>query len=396
MDNCNTFKPIPVTCDYWYSLFSTKEYSSSTIIFHQKKQHPEFPLKFTPFIIKCSRCQEEVPITGIFLHNSTCEARQNKETLDTIIEEIAGSVRATCKFCSRKFTLERIDKHESACKNAVKKRPLFDMLKKRIPFLDETKKAVTTKRSSIKLKYPNSKWQKQHLQLLKNLRYENEESLYEDYVTCPYCSRKFAPISAEKHIDICKNILNKPKPPPSIASQKFPSLKKLEQPLSIRTNSMKSLWRPYSVHNNQSYIDRTVNNGILSTSIEEPVSLANITSEIASSPLRIPPLKQENSQPNFGKFKLRDLTPIESSKGLVRILGEHAKKLRPSATVKHIERDEMPALIYPKIPKSKAKDTKRSNSTQRVGETVLCCGSCGAGLPLKARFCMMCGIIMQR
>jgi len=36
----------------------------------------------------------------------------------------------------------------------------------------------------------------------------------DDRVQCPYCPRKFAQQVAERHIPKCKNIINKPKPPP--------------------------------------------------------------------------------------------------------------------------------------------------------------------------------------
>ena len=199
------------------------------------------PFSYTPHEIQCSKCMETVSISALINHNTICEKKNPKEILSIIIEEISGTIRGICKHCKRKFALDRIEKHQSACENASKKRPLYDMLKKRIPFLSDTNERLSTKRNSIKLIYPNSKWQKQHLELLRNLRHGEEASTYDDYIPCPYCLRRFAPISAEKHIEICKTILNKPKPPPSVGSQRFPNLRKIEQPLSIRTNSMKSL-----------------------------------------------------------------------------------------------------------------------------------------------------------
>ncbi|XP_019407356.1 PREDICTED: zinc finger C2HC domain-containing protein 1C isoform X2 [Crocodylus porosus] len=35
-----------------------------------------------------------------------------------------------------------------------------------------------------------------------------------DYVSCPHCSRRFAPKVAERHIPKCKTIKNRPPPPP--------------------------------------------------------------------------------------------------------------------------------------------------------------------------------------
>jgi len=37
----------------------------------------------------------------------------------------------------------------------------------------------------------------------------------DDLVPCPYCNRKFAQNTAERHIPKCKDTVNRPKPPPT-------------------------------------------------------------------------------------------------------------------------------------------------------------------------------------
>jgi uncharacterized CHY-type Zn-finger protein len=162
-----------------------------------------------------------VEITTISSHYLTCS--QETRTLNIVQEDSSETCR-TCRFCKRRFLLERIEKHQQACQWASKKRPVFDMAKKRLPLLSFTERPnslrVSPKRSPPLLKYPNSKWQKQHLQLIESLRKSKKTSVYADYLPCKYCSRKFAPNIAESHIEICKFILNKPKPPPVVLNLK--------------------------------------------------------------------------------------------------------------------------------------------------------------------------------
>ena len=42
----------------------------------------------------------------------------------------------------------------------------------------------------------------------------------DDRVQCPYCERRYAQIVADRHIPRCKDIVNKPRPPPGKADPK--------------------------------------------------------------------------------------------------------------------------------------------------------------------------------
>lgn len=158
---------------------------------------------------------------------------ENKKSKEVIIDEITtdrtfahnknmdGSGilddRTPCLYCKRLFSFQRIDKHQRICENNFKKQ---EISKKVSPKPMKTNKV---NRDSTEFHYPQSKWQKQHNDLINKLR-ENECSEdYEEYVSCLYCCRRFAPGPAAKHIEKCKNIVNKPKPPPS---KVLPMLKK--------------------------------------------------------------------------------------------------------------------------------------------------------------------------
>jgi hypothetical protein len=103
---------------------------------------------------------------------------------------------------------ERIEKHQKVCETNY-----FNNIssKKKSP---KVKDSAITLRHKINLNYPNSKWQKQHIDMIKKLRIDDCSENYDEYITCQYCKRKFAPIPAEKHIEKCKDIINRPKPPP--------------------------------------------------------------------------------------------------------------------------------------------------------------------------------------
>ena len=348
--------------------------------------------------MQCPQCLETVEISSIFHHTTVCEKRTLNEVLSVIHEETAGTLRGICKYCKRRFALDRIDKHQSACENVSRKRPLFDMLKKRIPYLNETKPRSLSRRASIKLIYPNSKWQKQHLDLLRNLRHYEEESNNEKYMPCPHCFRRLVQTSAEKHIESCKNTLHRQKPLLSVVSQRFPSLRKGEEPLTIHTNSMKSLWVPSSVDHNSSFAEhRRRNTNLINRSSEEAVYESNITVDVGLSPVKI----MENINDTSVQSSLivcRDNTPLKYSSCMAKISGgtdqqasKYCKLVRPSKTVKDLVKEERPVLA--KISREMRGEGKRSNSTLKIEDCPMFCSKCHARIPQRARFCMMCGTL---
>lgn len=291
-----------------------------------------------------------------------------KKLLVTILEELTDGERVSCQICKRKFAINRIEKHQQACENLSKKRPIFDIFKKRFPNYSESYNKKVNKKGSLNLIYPNSKWQKQHLELVRNLRY-GEESSYEDYVPCPHCGRKFGQNTADKHIEICKNIIHKPR---GVCMKKFPSVIKLKE-LTIRVPNNNCIIRPKS--NNRPSNITTLN----SFEYNE-----NCMIGVNTSPLKTPLLKKS----------IKEMPTVECEKCgqmfLASLFDKHSlkcgKNLKPSATVSSLEKNDFAGS------KSGSKSI-RSNSTQRLGEVLPGCLYCGSLIPKKAKYCMMCGNI---
>jgi hypothetical protein len=145
---------------------------------------------------------------------------------------------------------DRLDKHEAACEKASRPRPAYDMRRKMFPHqeYDNIRSNSTCKRKEFKIIHPVTRWQKQHMDVLNNISFarklDNLEragldismlrpppKLHEEYIQCPHCYRKYAPIAAERHIPKCKDIVHKPKPPPGFNSETnihFPTLTKTD------------------------------------------------------------------------------------------------------------------------------------------------------------------------
>ncbi|KAL4503233.1 hypothetical protein ABPG72_000839 [Tetrahymena utriculariae] len=116
-----------------------------------------------------------------------------------------------CDKCGRNFNADRITKHSKVCKGPTE-------LKKKEPEPPKTDKPKK-----------EGQWKKQHEEFVQSMKYMRQikkiqeeggdirslppppRSNTDHLVQCPYCNRKFAQETAEKHIPSCKNVINKPK-----------------------------------------------------------------------------------------------------------------------------------------------------------------------------------------
>ncbi|KNC47433.1 uncharacterized protein AMSG_02451 [Thecamonas trahens ATCC 50062] len=123
-----------------------------------------------------------------------------------------------CSICGRTFAPHRIEKHETACRKASKARKPLSGTKRRRDLLAAEK---------------STKWREQHAEFIALVRNAKEVTAFEkaggklsdlpppspsssssSLVPCPHCTRKFSRQAAERHIPICANNENKPRPPP--------------------------------------------------------------------------------------------------------------------------------------------------------------------------------------
>lgn len=196
---------------------------------------------------------------GIKINTMTTFSRLDEEKLDVDdptqydapYEQPPGDDRVPCPNCGRKFNPDRLPVHMKSC-NKMKKRSIFNSKNKRVAegmgkFETPTKKSQQNKSSTTKQKSKtttksekSAKWKRDHNELMKAIKMsrlikkvEQEggdiskipvapSEPNEDFVECKYCYRRFAPNTAERHIPKCKDMINRPKPPPHI-------LKRLKQ-----------------------------------------------------------------------------------------------------------------------------------------------------------------------
>uniref|UniRef100_A0A8D0LA48 Zinc finger C2HC-type containing 1C n=1 Tax=Sphenodon punctatus TaxID=8508 RepID=A0A8D0LA48_SPHPU len=136
---------------------------------------------------------------------------------------------AQCSFCRRSFLSARLEKHINICsKSQGSKRKVFDSSIARAKGT-ELEQYQHWKASD---KPQKSNWRQKHESFIRTLRQAREVQQViskggrlsdvprvspvenPDYISCPHCSRRFAPKVAERHIPKCKTIKNRPPPPP--------------------------------------------------------------------------------------------------------------------------------------------------------------------------------------
>ncbi|NXP60017.1 ZC21C protein, partial [Chloropsis cyanopogon] len=141
-----------------------------------------------------------------------------------------------CSFCKRKFLCTRLEKHMSICgKNQDSKRKVFDSSKARArgTELEQYQQQKSSRSPQSKTPPRKNNWKQKHEALIHITSQARQVEQFlakgrnvaglpplpppvenPDYVACTYCGRKFAPRVAERHIPKCKNIRNRPPPPP--------------------------------------------------------------------------------------------------------------------------------------------------------------------------------------
>lgn len=154
----------------------------------------------------------------------------NQDVSDGYAQQGDGST-VPCPNCGRSFASNRIQVHHTVCvRNQSKKRKVFDSSKKRVEGT-EAAQFYRGKKVQRQPLVPKSNWRQQHNEFINAIRAAKKAkihmenggkasdlpppppSLNPDYVQCQYCSRRFNPTVAERHIPKCKDTVNRPAPP---------------------------------------------------------------------------------------------------------------------------------------------------------------------------------------
>lgn len=158
----------------------------------------------------------------------------SKMNVPEYADEGAADDRVECRYCGRKFASDRIDKHESICASASKKRKKFDSKKQRIAGTEAAQFQRSANQKSKGRAQDTGreliggvpKYKVEHENLIAALRAARKMTAYEeakaagkkvgpppempvmqelpdDRIQCPYCGRKFGEEQYERHIRFC-------------------------------------------------------------------------------------------------------------------------------------------------------------------------------------------------
>ncbi|XP_018320866.1 zinc finger C2HC domain-containing protein 1C isoform X4 [Agrilus planipennis] len=138
-----------------------------------------------------------------------------------------------CKYCGRRFVVDRLQLHEEICARAGKKqRKTYDSTKHRVQGteLEQFVRKKKPGKGANKI-LPEANWRKRHEEFIATIRAAKvtqahlakggklsdlpppPPSYNPDYVQCPHCGRRFNQAAAERHIPKCATYeFNKPKP----------------------------------------------------------------------------------------------------------------------------------------------------------------------------------------
>ncbi|XP_059139966.1 zinc finger C2HC domain-containing protein 1A-like [Physella acuta] len=151
-----------------------------------------------------------------------------------------SDTRVPCKICGRSFAPEVLTKHSNVCKKtaaSASKRKPFDSSKQRVIEGELSLKQIKQAQKK-EIKPPKSHWREKHEDFINAVRNARgvqaaidsggplppppPPSINPDYIQCPYCSRRFSPQAADRHINFCKeqqSRLPRSKPSPVAAAK---------------------------------------------------------------------------------------------------------------------------------------------------------------------------------
>ncbi|XP_063295887.1 zinc finger C2HC domain-containing protein 1C [Pelobates fuscus] len=185
-----------------------------------------------PILLKHAEEVSGSPLLRTTYHHSD---RHTELSSDAEDELPAESELVPCQSCGRRFMVQRLEKHAQVCeKMQSSKRKVFDSSKARAKgteleqYLQLKGKPSSREPQQVR----NNAWRQKHETFLRTIRQARTVQQViakggkpsdvpppppdenPDYITCPHCSRRFAPRAAERHIPKCETIKSKPRPPP--------------------------------------------------------------------------------------------------------------------------------------------------------------------------------------